>query len=76
MRPVADAAVAALLALAVLVSGGPAAEQLEDLLFDFQMVPLDGQMPPPLALEGLDGKPVNLADLRGHAVLIYFWATW
>ncbi len=75
MRLVADAAVAALLALAGLVSGGPAAEQLEDLLFDFQLVPLDGQMPPPLALEGLDGKPVNLADLRGQVALLYFWAT-
>lgn len=75
MRPVADAAVAALLALAVLVTGGPAAEQLEDLLFDFQLIPLDGQMPPPMALEGLDGKTVNLADLRGRVALLYFWAT-
>src|SRR5690606_27424048 len=32
----------------------------------------------PLSLEfaALDGKKVNLADLKGKVVLIDFWATW
>ncbi len=27
-------------------------------------------------LQGLDGKPVRLSDLRGQVVLLNFWATW
>ena len=27
----------------------------------------------PFLLEGLDGKPVGLADVRGRAVMLYFW---
>jgi hypothetical protein len=56
----------------------PAADDaLEDLLFDLQMIPLDGEAPPPLALPRVtDGAVMRLADLRGRAVLVYFWATW
>jgi thiol-disulfide isomerase/thioredoxin len=32
--------------------------------------------PPPLTLTGLDGKAQTLADYRGQAVLINFWASW
>ena len=31
---------------------------------------------PAPALTDLDGRPVQLADLRGHAVWINFWASW
>lgn len=50
----------------------PAAD-LEDLLWDLQIVPLDDATPPPLALATLDGATTSLADFRGRPVLLYFW---
>lgn len=35
-----------------------------------------GQPPLPLILDGLDGKPVDLASFKGQVVLLNFWATW
>jgi thiol-disulfide isomerase/thioredoxin len=35
-----------------------------------------GQAPAPLALQDLNGKPVDLAALKGEVVLVNFWATW
>jgi thiol-disulfide isomerase/thioredoxin len=36
-----------------------------------------GKTPPPVTLEDLDGKPVNLAQFVGKKpVLLEFWATW
>jgi hypothetical protein len=70
------------LAVLLLALGGlpvPAAadKALDDALFELQLVPLDGQAPPPFSLERLsDGKPVTLAEHRGRPVLLYFWATW
>ena len=75
-------AVLAVLVLAVLLGGGtaPAADRdkvLEDLLFDLQLVPMTGQMPPPFELERMGtGRTVTLAEHRGQAVLLYFWASW
>jgi len=37
---------------------------------------LIGKPAPGFTLTSLDGKPVSLANLRGKAVLINFWATW
>ena len=53
------------------------AASMEDLLFDLELVPLDGRTPAAFSLERLaDGKSVGLADFKGRAVLMYFWATW
>ncbi len=71
------------LGIAVLVALGvalgpqaPPAAELEDLLFDLQLIPLVGQDPPAFTLESLDGKKVSLSDYRGKPVLLYFWASW
>jgi hypothetical protein len=49
---------------------------LDDLLFELQLVPLEGR-PPAFELERLgDGKKVTLAEHRGRPVMLYFWATW
>jgi thiol-disulfide isomerase/thioredoxin len=37
---------------------------------------LKGNLAPEFTLQSLDGKTVHLADFRGKAVLLNFWATW
>jgi peroxiredoxin len=37
---------------------------------------LIGKPAPPIVGTDLDGKPVSLAELKGNAVLIVFWASW
>jgi hypothetical protein len=75
-------ALAAGLVLLLVALGGrpaPAAadKALDDALLGLQLVPLDGQAPPPFSLERLGGaKPVTLAEHRGRPVMLYFWATW
>lgn len=63
--------------LALLLAVTPvAADSVDDLLFDLQMIPLDGQAAHEFTLPGLDGRPVALSELKGQVVLLYFWATW
>ena len=38
--------------------------------------PMIGKPAPAFALEDLSGKKVSLADYKGKAVLVNFWATW
>jgi cytochrome oxidase Cu insertion factor (SCO1/SenC/PrrC family) len=70
------------LALLVLLATGaatPAAADkvLDDLLFELQLVPMNGVVAPPFELERLsDGKTTTLAEHRGRTVMLYFWATW
>jgi hypothetical protein len=72
----------ALAALLLLMAGlavpSVAADRaLDDLMFELQLVPLDGQPAPAFALERFgDGKKVTLAEHRGLVVMLYFWATW
>ena len=61
----------ALVALALLPAA--ANDGLDDLLSAFQITPLGDQRPTPFKLAALDGKPVSLDDMRGWAVMLYFW---
>ncbi len=68
------------LALLALLGAAPAfatgSSEVEDRLLDLQLIPLEGQSPPPFTLDGLDGERASLSDFRGQVVLLYFWASW
>src|SRR2546422_4230630 len=62
--------VALSLSLLLLAGGaGAAKDRLQELLWDFELVPLDGASPPAFTLESLDGTTVSLAQFRGRPVL-------
>ena len=72
----ARAGLRALVLLLLLASPAAAADSVEDLVLDLQMIPLDGQAPPAFTLAALDGTRVSLAAFKGQVVLLYFWASW
>ena len=43
---------------------------------DSKAAPLLGKIAPGFAVASLDGRSVSLADYRGKAILVNFWATW
>jgi hypothetical protein len=49
---------------------------LDTAMTEFQLVRMGNETPPPFALETLDGSTLRPGDLKGRAVLLYFWATW
>jgi cytochrome oxidase Cu insertion factor (SCO1/SenC/PrrC family) len=46
------------------------------MMFDLQIIPMDGPAAKPFTLQSLDGRRVSLADQKGKVTLLYFWATW
>ena len=66
------------LGVLLLLHGGPAAtaRSLDDLMTELTIVPVDPQTPPAFTVTTMDGARVTLADVKGRAVLVYFWATW
>lgn len=51
----------------------PAATRAESPAFASRKIP---EVLPDLALPGLDGRSHRLADWKGHALLVNFWASW
>jgi cytochrome oxidase Cu insertion factor (SCO1/SenC/PrrC family) len=69
--------VAAVALLAALPMPSARAAGLDDALRALDLAVLRDAPAPEFLLERLeDGKPVGLADVRGRAALLYFWATW
>jgi cytochrome oxidase Cu insertion factor (SCO1/SenC/PrrC family) len=66
----------ALLLGLLLAATPPWSNDLEESLWDLHMVPLDAEPAPAFTLASLAGERISLSDLRGRAVLLYFWAAW
>jgi cytochrome oxidase Cu insertion factor (SCO1/SenC/PrrC family) len=66
----------ALLLGLLLAATPPWSDDLEESLWDLHIAPLDAEPAPAFTLESLAGERVSLSDLRGRAVLLYFWAAW
>lgn len=43
---------------------------------DKQAVPSENQPAPEIVVNGMNGAPLKLSDLKGKVVLLNFWATW
>ncbi len=66
---------AVLLTAPWLTTSSPAAD-LDALMQEFRVTPSASGPAPAFNLKSLDGKSFALADQRGRAVMLYFWATW
>ncbi len=67
--------------LAALCAGpltGCQRDEREELLFksDERYLPRVGKPSPPLKFKAIDGREVDLEQLKGKVVLLDFWATW
>jgi thiol-disulfide isomerase/thioredoxin len=54
----------------------PGADIVPRLFISDSNVDLSGLPAPPLELQTFDGKPFNAKSLKGHPVLLEFWASW
>ena len=70
MRAVVYAALAGLLVAAPVAAAKPDFAAMQIQTYD------PPKAAPALALPDLQGKTVNLSDLKGKVVLVFFWATW
>lgn len=74
-RWLATAAIVALLALAVFIPNTPLGRRGAEAVVRADVagaVGALGQRLPDLSLRGLDGRPLDLADFRGHPLLLTF----
>jgi len=63
-----------LLSVSLGAEAGPVDRELLERL---RLSPAIATTPPPLALKRAhDGRTLSLSQLKGRAVLLYFWATW
>ena len=78
MTRLGSLAIGACVVALALAPTAPAAQSkgLDDLMMDLNIAPLDPRLAPPFAVTTLDGRRVTLADIKGQAALVYFWATW
>ena len=65
-----------LLVVGVRLAAPSVATDLDALMQEFRVTPGGLKPAPGFTLKTLDGKTAALADHRGRAVLVYFWATW
>ncbi len=59
-----------------LAPASAASPDASEALLAARITPLHGEAPTAFTLADLHGRSVSLADFRGRAVLLYFWATW
>jgi thiol-disulfide isomerase/thioredoxin len=60
----------------MIAASAPAVDSSAADADDIPMNPLQGQMAPPFTLKDTSGHAVSLADFKGRAVVVDFWATW